>query len=163
MHAKTRETFLAAFVLVLIVSLSGCISGQLTGNVVNSAKAGETKIVTKVIDGDTIIVEGGDHVRLLGIDSDEKGYPCYTPAKKRIEELVLGKEVYLEPDAEDKDQYDRLLRYIFLDGRNINIIMVEEGFAVARFYPENTKYKDEIIAAEQEDIDSASGCKWASD
>jgi micrococcal nuclease len=121
---------------------------------------GETKVVTKVIDGDTIIIEGGDHVRLLGIDSDEKGYPCYTPAKNRLEELILGKEVYLEPDAEDKDQYDRLLRHIFLNDENINMKMVQEGFAVARFYPENTKYKSEFVAAEKEAMENGIGCKW---
>ena len=53
-------------------------------------------LVTKVIDGDTIVVEGGYHIRLLGIDTDEKGYPCYEAAKSRLEELVLNKKVKLE-------------------------------------------------------------------
>ncbi|MDO8486477.1 MAG: hypothetical protein Q7S77_02170, partial [Candidatus Staskawiczbacteria bacterium] len=45
-------------------------------------------IVTKVIDGDTIVVEGGYHIRLLSIDADETGFPCYQDAKTRLEELV---------------------------------------------------------------------------
>ena len=77
--------------------------------------AGSVSIVTKVIDGDTVVVEGGYHVRLLGIDTDERGYPCYNEAKKRLEELVLNKEVYLESDKDDKDQYERYLRYLILD------------------------------------------------
>src|SRR3989338_7034296 len=64
------------------------------------------KYVSKVIDGDTIIIEGESY-RLLGMDTDERGYPCFNIAKKRMEELVLGKEVALESDAEDKDQYQR--------------------------------------------------------
>ncbi|MCX6719953.1 MAG: DUF5667 domain-containing protein [Candidatus Staskawiczbacteria bacterium] len=52
-------------------------SGSLCG-------ASENTIVTKVIDGDTIVVEGGFHVRLLGMDADEKGYPCYEPASRRF-------------------------------------------------------------------------------
>ena len=106
------------------------------------------KMVTKVIDGDTIVVEG-EHVRLLGIDADERGYPCHGEAKNRLEEYVLNKEVFLEADKSDKDQYDRYLRYIFLDGKNINLQLVKEGLAVARFFPDNVKYKEDIIAAEK--------------
>jgi len=117
-------------------------------------------IVTKVIDGDTVIIEGGAHVRLLGIDADERGYPCYFAAKKRLEELVLNKEVYLEMDKDDKDQYGRYLRYLILDGENINLKLVQEGLAVARFYPGNTKYKKEIVNAEKYAIENKIGCKW---
>jgi endonuclease YncB( thermonuclease family) len=120
----------------------------------------EILTVTKVIDGDTVIVEGGDSVRLLGIDSDERGEPCYGEAKDRLEELVLNKDVRLERDEEDKDQYGRYLRYIFLKDMNINLQVVKEGLAIARFYPENVKYKEEIVAAEKEAKDSEVGCKW---
>lgn len=117
------------------------------------------KIVTKIIDGDTIIVEG-ENVRLLGIDTDESGYPCYKIAKERLEELILNKEVRLEKDQTDKDQYKRYLRYIFLNDENINLKLVEEGLAVARFYPEDVKYKDEIIDAEARARENKLGCKW---
>lgn len=130
-------------------------------NAVSNAPARVQKaIVTKVLDGDTIVVSGGDHVRLLGIDADEKGYPCYDAGRLRLEELILGRTVSLEADSEDLDQYGRQLRYIFLDGGNINQKMVAEGLAIARFYPENQKYKNEIIAAETKAIESKTGCKW---
>lgn len=117
-------------------------------------------IVTKVIDGDTVVIQGGDHVRLLGIDADESGYPCYKAAKTRLEELVLGKTVKLEADQENLDQYGRLLRHVFLDGKNIDEQLVSEGLAIARFYPENQKYKTEIVAAETTAIQNKAGCKW---
>jgi len=117
------------------------------------------KMVTKVIDGDTVVVEG-EHVRLLGIDADERGYPCHAEAKDRLEEYILNKEVFLEADKSDKDQYDRYLRYIFLDEKNINLQLVKEGLAVARFFPDNVKYKEEIIAAEKEARENGVGCKW---
>ena len=93
----------------------------------------EEAFVSKVIDGDTIVANG-EHIRLLGIDADERGYNCYDEAKLELEEWILDKEVVLEKDKTDKDQYGRLLRYVILDGENINIKLVEEGLAVARFY-----------------------------
>jgi endonuclease YncB( thermonuclease family) len=117
-------------------------------------------VVTKVIDGDTIVVEGGWHVRLIGIDADEKGYPCYEQAKKRLENLILEKQIKLEKDQTDLDQYDRCLRYVFLNGINIDVQLVLEGLAVARFY-DDVKYKAEISSAEKQAIAGKIGCKWA--
>jgi endonuclease YncB( thermonuclease family) len=118
-------------------------------------------IVTKVIDGDTVVVEGGYHVRLLGMDADEKGYPCYDPAKTRLENLVLEKQVKLEQDITDLDQYGRCLRYIFLGNTNIDVQLVREGLAVARFYEPDVKYKTEISAAEKQAQTAGTGCKWS--
>ncbi len=116
-------------------------------------------VVTKVIDGDTIVVQGGESVRLLGIDADERGYPCYTQAKKRLEELILGKTVSLERDKEDRDIYGRLLRYVFADGFNINAKLAEEGLVIARLQGDS-KYKFEIAEAEKFAMENKMGCKW---
>lgn len=118
-------------------------------------------IVTKVIDGDTVVVEGGYHVRLLGMDADEKDYPCYDPAKNRLEALVLGKQVLLEKDKTDVDQYGRCLRYIFLGNTDVDVQLVKEGLAIARFYEPDVKYKTEISEAENQAQTSGTGCKWA--
>ena len=123
--------------------------------------ADNNTIVTKVIDGDTVVVEGGWHVRLLGMDADETGYPCYVPAKTRLENLVLAKQVVLEKDKSDVDQYGRCLRYIFLGSVNIDTQLVQEGLAVARFYEPDVKYRAEITAAEKLAQASKTGCKWS--
>ena len=129
----------------------------------NTAKCGASNntVVTKVIDGDTVVVEGGWHVRLLGMDADEKGYPCYEPAKTRLEELVLSKQIKLEKDKSDVDQYGRCLRYIFVGNENIDVQLVKEGLAVARFYAPDIKYKTEITEAEKQAQTNKIGCKWS--
>ena len=127
-----------------------------------SCGAEKNTIVTKVIDGDTVVVEGGYHVRLLGMDADEKGYPCYDSAKTRLEQLVLAKQIILEKDKTDVDQYGRCLRYIFLGNTNIDTQLVAEGLAVARFYAPDVKYRTEITAAEQQAQQNKIGCKWSS-
>ncbi len=163
---KTYQIFFAIIIAAVIIGGFVYFSAiQITGQVpVNQKNQTDSftgkKLVTKIIDGDTAIIEG-ESVRLLGMDADEKTYPCYDAAKNRLEELILNKEVTLERDAADKDQYGRYLRYIFLDDENIDLQMVREGLAVARFSPENTKYKQEIIAAEQEARQARAGCKWS--
>ncbi len=157
-----------AIVVAVAVAAAGWFLGRVSVKIENLpsikksgiAAAEINAVVTKVIDGDTVVVAGGDHLRLLGIDTDEKDYPCYDAARLRLEELVLGKEVILESDNDDTDQYGRKLRYIFLDGQNINEKLVAEGLAVARFYPENQKYKAEITAAEAAAMKNKTGCKW---
>lgn len=129
-------------------------------NETGTCSAAEFVVVTKVLDGDTILVEGGEHVRLIGIEADEKDYPCFEEAKGRLEDLILNKTVRLEQDVSDVDLYGRCLRYVFLDGENINIQMVAAGMAVARFYEPDTAYKHEIIDAEQQAKENDLGCKW---
>lgn len=123
---------------------------------------GATKLATKIIDGDTFLIEGGYSVRILGIDADERDKPCYDAAKSRLEELILSKEVKLEKVKEDLDQYCRYLRYIFLADKNISLELVKEGLAVARLSPEDTKYREDIVVAEKNAKDNKIGCKWSS-
>jgi len=125
------------------------------------ATAVQEVLVTKVIDGDTFIIEGGEHVRMLGMDTDEKGYPCYAGAKTALEEMVLNRRVLLESDVEDKDQYGRLLRWVWLNDTLVNFEMVKNGLAVARF-DSDANYREEIRAAERAAIVNNVGCKWAS-
>ncbi len=134
------------------------ISGKETGAV--APVAAETSTVTRVIDGDTVVILGGESVRLIGIDADEKGGSCYEAAKKRLEELVLDKVVTLKPEGNDTDQYGRKLRYLFVDGGNVNVRLVAEGMAVARLYAANTRYRADISAAEAGARQFGVGCEW---
>ena len=106
--------------------------------------------VTQVIDGDTIAIDGGHHVRYSGIDAPEKDEYLYLEAKQINEELVEGKRVKLEKDISDKDKYGRLLRYVFVDGTFVNAEMVRQGYAFAKAYPPDVKYQVYLEAMEKE-------------
>ncbi|MBL7141816.1 thermonuclease family protein [Patescibacteria group bacterium] len=158
-----KNKLLIAIISILIVSTGYYYFTRQGGEIFPTNNLELDKgVVTKVLDGDTIVVVGGYHIRLLGIDADEQDYPCYQAAKERLEELILNKEVILESDQVDRDQYNRSLRYIFLNNQNINVLMVEQGLAIARFYPENVKHKEEIAQAEQRAMAEKRGCKWES-
>lgn len=112
--------------------------------------------VTRVIDGDTIEIDNGDHVRYIGIDTPEtvdprKPVQCFgVEASHKNKELVAGKMVRLEKDITDTDKYGRLLRYVWLDNILINLALVQQGYAQASSYPPDVKYQDQFTAAEQE-------------
>ncbi len=106
--------------------------------------------VTKVIDGDTIVIEGGTHVRYIGIDSPERDEPYYAEAMQMNEDLVEGKEVRLESDVTDKDEYGRLLRYVYAGDTFVNAEMVRQGWAWSTAFPPDIKYQGYLEAMENE-------------
>jgi len=116
--------------------------------------------VERVIDGDTFELENGKKVRLIGINTPEVDEYYYAEAKNRLKELVEGKWVILEKDIENKDIYDRLLRYVYIDDLFVNLILVEEGYAKAYPYEPNIRYKSEFANAENE-AKSNSISMWA--
>ena len=120
----------------------------------------ETALVARVIDGDTVIIDDGRSVRLLGLDADERGEKCFDSAKVRLQELVLKKSVVLESEPRNTDIYGRLLRYVFLDGQNIDLELVRNGLAVARAPYEGGKYDSEFVSAEEYARGNNIGCKW---
>lgn len=99
--------------------------------------------VTRVIDGDTIevkLIDGAiEKVRLIGIDTPEtvdprKPVECFgKEAAEKLKSIIDKKEVTLKRDIinDNKDTYNRLLRYVYLDDRDINAEMIKQGYAYA--------------------------------
>lgn len=106
--------------------------------------------VTRIIDGDTLVISTGETVRLIGVDAPEKK-DCYSiNASNRLQELVLDKAITIEYDKEEKDRYGRTLLYIWVDGIFVNEVLAYEGFADSKRYPPNIKYAPIFEAAEEE-------------
>ncbi|NVB36200.1 thermonuclease family protein [Pseudenhygromyxa sp. WMMC2535] len=118
-------------------------------------------VVARVIDGDTVELEGGERVRYLMIDAPESTDPaaveCWGPeAAQANTDLVEGQTVSLRYDVECEDTYGRLLAYVELKGRVINELLVERGHACVLHIPPNgedelERYEDLEYAAEQLD------------
>lgn len=134
-----------------------------TGDAQKEQESGETVLVTKVIDGDTIQIEGGRTVRYIGIDAPEThnrriGIQCY--AKEATEEnrrLVEGKHVRLEKDVSETDKFGRLLRYIFIGDVFINYHLVRQGYAVLSTFPPDVKYQSQFLDGQKEARESNRG------
>ena len=115
----------------------------------------KTFLVTRVIDGDTIEIEGGQKIRYIGIDTPEtidprKPVQCFgVEASNRNKQLVESKKVRLEKDVGEIDKYGRLLRYVYVDDVFVNLLLVQEGFAYSYTYPPDVKYQDQFTEAEK--------------
>ena len=106
--------------------------------------------VDYVVDGDTIRLTNGQYVRLIGIDTPERGRPYYLAAKRHIDRMVQGKVRLVNPaSTDDKDHYGRLLRYVRDDGRDAGLAQLRKGYAHARYdsrdgydwHPSQSKYR----------------------
>jgi len=175
LHAGYRRRVTASvLVLVLVLALlaAGCGAAS-PGSAPTSeagaaeavdtsldARTGAAAVVTHVVDGDTLDVRlaGGrqERVRLIGIDTPETKKPgspieCFGPeASARLAELVqVGTAVRVLRDVEARDIYGRFLGYLFRadDGRFVNLLMAEDGYADALSIPPNTAFSGDVARA----------------
>jgi micrococcal nuclease len=105
--------------------------------------------VTKVVDGDTIECTGVGRVRLIGIDTPERGQaPFGAQATAALAQLLDGaRRIELETDVEQRDRYGRLLAYVWVDGRMANWLLARSGWAIQLTYPPNVRYVERFSEA----------------
>jgi len=120
---------------------------------VAAAARPRTQRVARVVDGDTLVLAGGQRVRLVQIDAPElAGGECYSRAAARTTARLLppGTRVELEadPQLDRVDRYGRLLRYVWARGRDVNLALVRAGAATVWFYNgERGKHAGQLLAA----------------
>ncbi|VVB82642.1 Staphylococcal nuclease homologue [uncultured archaeon] len=131
---KKREVILLIFLIILLFAINyNFIDNSLKSFLDESQQV----YVERIIDGDTIVVSNNTHVRLLGINTPEKGEFYHDEAINFLSELILNKTVILEYGKDKTDLYGRTLAYILLDGKNINIEQVRNGFANFYIYDQD--------------------------
>ena len=103
-------------------------------------------------------------MRYIGIDAPEisKGWECFAQeAKRKNQELVIGKRIALEKDVSETDKYQRLLRYVYIVDEDrevfVNKELVLEGYARVFTYPPDVKYQKDFLKAEKEAKENARG------
>lgn len=147
--------------LIVVLVLAGCASKQepaalsepSASDIVKST-AQETKFV-RVIDGDTIVVsvDGEDErVRLVGINTPEKGYCGFEEASNALELLLEASQVELvEAGVDDRDRYGRLLRYLDINGSDPGLELIRSGLAEAAYdsrtgFPAHDRQNEYVLA-----------------
>ena len=109
--------------------------------------------VDRVLDGDTIVLRDGRHVRLVQLDAPElDDHECYARAAKAVLARLLppGTEVEIETDAllDKVDRFGRTLAYVRKDGTNVNLELVRAGAAAPWFFHgDRGRYASDFVAA----------------
>jgi micrococcal nuclease len=122
--------------LAALLAAAGCASDPA------GSECGPTRAqVVAVIDGDTIVLDNGERIRYLLVDTNEitgGKNDCFgQEARQYNESLVLEKTVTLAYDEGCRDRFGRLLAYVSVDGREVNTLLVERGYACVLYIPPN--------------------------
>ncbi len=127
--------------------------------------------VVRVIDGDTIEIEGNIKLRYIGINTPElhdpkKPVECFGQvASDENKKLVEGKEIFIQRDISETDKYKRLLRYVWVGDPSassgqvifVNDYLVRQGFAQVSTFPPDVKYATQFLAAQKEAQENGRG------
>jgi endonuclease YncB( thermonuclease family) len=133
------------WIIILLIFLLIVINYPFLNKFLNNfLEDSETGFVERVIDGDTIVVEGVS-VRMLGIDAPERNEKYFWESLGFLDNLVFEREVVLKFGREKTDKYGRKLAYVYFDGININKRMIEEGLANPYFPSGGDNYYDEFF------------------
>ena len=114
-----------------------------------SSKKQDGFLVTKIVDGDTIKIETGETIRLICVNTPEKGEEGYEEATNYLKHLILNKKIIIKKDISETDSYERLLRYVYLNNKLVNEAVVKNGYGLAYPYGPDTKLCPKILKAEQ--------------
>jgi micrococcal nuclease len=114
--------------------LGGLVLGLLCGGCGPEGACGpETSVVARVVDGDTVVLQTGERVRYLLVDTPESTggrHDCFgAEARDFNRSLVEGRLVRLHYAEACTDHYGRLLAYVSVDGREVNSLLAREGYA----------------------------------
>lgn len=157
MHVRT------VIVLALATAGFGFLAGRYSAPDVPSAPPAvpldhEVKVV-RVGDGDTIEVtplsnpDRKEKVRLLGLNAPGKGEKHFEDAQKALAALVADKEVMIEYEEKGvpaRDEHNRVLAYVFINGTNTSVEMVRKGWSAFSTKHGGARFADELNKAEAE-------------
>jgi micrococcal nuclease len=131
----------------------GC-SEQDVERAIEAGASGTTRVgtVERVTDGDTFRLVGVGPVRLIGVDTPEVfgGAECFGRRASGFVKRILrpGDRVRYRLGVEPRDRYDRALAYVWLpDGRMLNMLLVQRGYATPLTVPPNVEYAKRFVAA----------------
>jgi micrococcal nuclease len=139
------RTLVLATLLIFPLSCGGMHGGAST-----------TATIARVLDGDTIVLTDGRHVRLVQLDAPETDEDeCYAAEAKGvlIRLLPFGTEVEIEtdPTLDKRDRFGRILAYVASNGTNINLELVREGAASPYFFHgDRGRYALDLLEAANE-------------
>lgn len=143
-------------IIILTLILLICLPFSFTGNIISDTNQvqetyvkniSEVVTVKRVIDGDTIVIDNDERVRLLTIDTPERGQHLYKEAKEFLATMIEGKKIEMEKGTRNRDKYNRLLRFIYFEDKLVNLELIKQGLASVSIYEPNEN--DELFLIQE--------------
>lgn len=135
-------------IALLALALAACSAAPQRG-----PGGAEAVRLERVVDGDTIVVSVAgrtERVRLIGIDTPERGECFFAEAARHLRSLLDGRDVRIKRDVSERDRYGRLVRYVFAGDEHVNETMVADGYAAAFTYPPDVANARRFVALQRE-------------
>jgi micrococcal nuclease len=111
----------------------------------------QPQTIKKVLDGDTFVLSNNERVRLIGVDTPEQGEPFSDAARRFADSVLVGAKIRVENDKPQRDKYDRILAYVFVDDSLLfNELLLRRGLANAYLFKENKRLVKRLISAQNE-------------
>jgi endonuclease YncB( thermonuclease family) len=127
------------YIIITLTSIILILSISLGLYLISENKKIPNIFVDKIIDGDTFEMNDGTIIRLLCIDTPEKGDNGYNDAKQFLGNLILNKEIRLvKPKTlNDTDKYERHLRFVYVNKSGKEVFVNKEimNFGLGKYYP----------------------------
>lgn len=143
--------------LVILLMLSGCMGATSTTGPLKIPKEAREALVERVVDGDTFVIDKGQKVRMIGINTPESVDPRRPvefygkEASRFTKELLEGKKVYLQWGQTPKDRYGRWLAWVWLpDGTFVNGELVAKGYAQVYTFKDNPEHAEYLLQLQKQ-------------
>jgi len=159
---NNKKSQIRRFLIIILVFLAGFFSSDLINPSddipVFDDSQDRLHLVTEVVDGDTITVNGSTIIRLLEVNAPERGDCYFSESGEALSNLIEGEYIRLEKDISGVDGFGRLLRYAFLpqedtmDDTFVNKYMLEQGFADIYDVSQDKKYRDILMHSRNEAV-----------
>jgi len=148
----------AVFILTAVIIL---LTLRLVEDIGQERQPGERFVVVRVIDGDTVELKGGDRLRLLGIDTPEKGERLHDEAANLLEKLARGKKASIEFAKTRRDRYGRLLGFLYVDDTIFaNRLIIDSGLGYLYLFDDqelNLPQVAELLLAQRKAVENERG------
>ncbi len=138
----TKKRLVSAAVIITVALLVLVL--RLVEEIGPERLPGDRFLVARIVDGDTMELQGGDRLRLLSLDTPEKGEPFYNEATLMVQRLALGHEASLEFAKTRRDKYGRLLGYLYIDTLFINKAIIDSGYGYLYLFSDNELNSDRV-------------------
>ncbi len=148
----------AVFILIVIIAL---LTLRLVEDIGEERLPGERFMVVRVIDGDTVELMGGDRMRLLAIDTPEKGELLYDKATRFLGALATGKQGRIEFAKTRRDRYGRMLGFLYIeDTLFANRLIIDSGLGYLYLFDDQelmVPQIQELLRAQRKAVENKRG------